>query len=31
VSRTFPLARAADALKEIAERRVKGKVVLVTG
>jgi NADPH2:quinone reductase len=31
VSKTFPLARAADALNEIAKRKVKGKVVLVTG
>jgi NADPH2:quinone reductase len=30
VSRTFPLARAADALNDLANRRVLGKVVLVT-
>jgi NADPH2:quinone reductase len=29
VSETFPLERAADALKRIEERKVKGKVVLV--
>jgi NADPH:quinone reductase len=29
VSRTFPLGRAADALEELANRRVLGKVVLV--
>ena len=29
VSRTFPLASAADALEELANRRVLGKVVLV--
>jgi NADPH2:quinone reductase len=31
VSRTFPLAQAADALKLMAARQVKGKVVLTTG
>jgi len=31
VSETFPLERAKDALNAMAERRVKGKVVLVTG
>ncbi len=31
VSKTYPLAKAADALNEIAERRAKGKIVLVTG
>jgi len=30
VSGTFPLARAADALEALAQRRVHGKVVLVT-
>lgn len=30
VSKTYPLARAADALKDIAARKVKGKVVVVT-
>src|SRR4029077_12410759 len=30
VSETFPLERAADALRLIAERKVTGKVVLVT-
>ena len=29
VSATYPLARAADALNDMAERRVMGKVVLV--
>jgi NADPH2:quinone reductase len=29
VSATYPFARAAEALKALAERRVKGKVVLV--
>lgn len=29
VSKTYPLARAADALKDIAARKVKGKVVIV--
>ena len=28
VSQTFPLAKAVDALKLMAERKVKGKVVL---
>jgi NADPH2:quinone reductase len=31
VSRSFPLARAADALEDLAHRRVLGKVVLVVG
>ncbi len=31
VSKTYPLARAADALNDMAARKVKGKVVLVTG
>jgi NADPH2:quinone reductase len=31
VSETFPLERAKDALDAMAERKVKGKVVLVTG
>jgi NADPH2:quinone reductase len=31
VSRTFPLERAADALALMAERKVKGKVVLIVG
>lgn len=31
VSETFPLERAKDALNAMAERKVKGKVVLVTG
>jgi NADPH:quinone reductase len=31
VSRTLPLARAADALEELANRRVLGKLVLVVG
>jgi NADPH2:quinone reductase len=31
VSATFPLERAADALKLMAERKVKGKVVLTAG
>jgi NADPH2:quinone reductase len=31
VSQTFPLAQAADALKLMAARQVKGKVVLTTG
>ncbi|MFG1477104.1 NADPH:quinone oxidoreductase family protein [Xanthobacter sp. V4C-4] len=31
VDATFPLARCADAIGEIAGRRVKGKVVLTTG
>jgi NADPH2:quinone reductase len=31
VSKTYPLARAADALKAMAARKVLGKVVLVTG
>jgi len=31
VSKTYPLAKAADALNDIAERRAKGKIVLVTG
>ena len=30
VSDTFPLERAADALKLMANRQVKGKVVLTT-
>jgi NADPH2:quinone reductase len=30
VSRSYPLARAADALEALAQRRVHGKVVLVT-
>ena len=30
VSQTFPLAKAADALKLMAARQVKGKVVLTT-
>jgi NADPH:quinone reductase len=28
VSQTFPLAQAVDALKQMAARKVKGKVVL---
>ena len=31
VSEAFPLEQAAQALKDVMERRVKGKVVLVTG
>lgn len=31
ISETFPLERAADALNAMAARKVKGKVVLVTG
>lgn len=31
ISATFPLEKAADALKMMAARQVKGKVVLVTG
>jgi NADPH2:quinone reductase len=31
ISRTFPLARAADALAMMAGRQVKGKVVITTG
>jgi NADPH2:quinone reductase len=31
VSATFPLERAVDALKQMAARQVKGKVVLTTG
>jgi NADPH2:quinone reductase len=31
VSQTFPLVKAVDALKLMAERKVKGKVVLTTG
>ena len=31
VSSTYPLARAAQALRDMAERKVKGKAVLVTG
>jgi NADPH2:quinone reductase len=31
VSRTFPLREAAEALKLMAARQVKGKVVLMTG
>jgi NADPH:quinone reductase len=31
VSKTYPLAKAADALNDMAARKVKGKVVLVTG
>jgi NADPH2:quinone reductase len=31
VSRTFPLEKAADALKLMAARQVKGKVVLTVG
>jgi NADPH2:quinone reductase len=31
VSETFPLEKAADALNAMAARKVKGKVVLVTG
>jgi NADPH2:quinone reductase len=31
VSAAYPLAQAAQALKDVMERRVKGKVVLVTG
>jgi NADPH2:quinone reductase len=31
VSATYPLSRAADALNDMAERRVMGKVVLVPG
>jgi NADPH2:quinone reductase len=31
VSQTFPLARAVDALKLMAARQVKGKVVLTAG
>lgn len=30
VSQTYPLARAADALNDMLQRKVKGKVVLVT-
>ena len=30
VSQTFPLAQAVDALKQMAARKVKGKVVLTT-
>ncbi|HSN99395.1 MAG TPA: NADPH:quinone oxidoreductase family protein [Candidatus Nanopelagicales bacterium] len=30
VSKTYPLERAADALRDMAERKVTGKVVLVT-
>jgi NADPH2:quinone reductase len=28
VSSTYPLERAADAIKELSERRAKGKVVI---
>ncbi|MFL6662891.1 MAG: NADPH:quinone oxidoreductase family protein [Rhizobacter sp.] len=31
ISATYPLERAADALRDVMERRVKGKVVLTTG
>jgi NADPH:quinone reductase len=31
VSKTYPLAKAADALNDIAARRATGKIVLVTG
>jgi NADPH:quinone reductase len=31
VSKTYPLARAADALNDMAARKVTGKVILVTG
>jgi NADPH2:quinone reductase len=31
VSKTYPLAKAAEALNDMAARKVKGKVVLVTG
>ena len=31
VSQTFPLEKAVEALKLMAERKVKGKVVLTTG
>jgi NADPH2:quinone reductase len=31
VSKTYPLSRAADALDDMAARRVKGKVAIVTG
>jgi NADPH2:quinone reductase len=31
VSATYPLAQAARALRDMADRKVKGKVVLVTG
>jgi len=31
VSATYPLARAADAIKSLAERKVTGKIVVVTG
>jgi NADPH2:quinone reductase len=31
VSASYPLERAADALNDMANRKVKGKVVLVTG
>jgi len=31
ISARYPLERAADALREVMERRVKGKVVLTTG
>ena len=31
VSATYPLARAADALKDLLSRKVQGKIVLVTG
>ena len=30
ISNRYPLARAADALNEMAERRVKGKIILTT-
>jgi len=31
VSKTYPLTRAADALNDMAARKVKGKIALVTG
>jgi NADPH2:quinone reductase len=31
ISGTFPLERAADALTMMANRQVKGKVVIITG
>ena len=31
ISATYPLERAAEALRALMERRVTGKVVLVTG
>jgi NADPH2:quinone reductase len=31
ISATYPLERTVEALKEVQERRVKGKIVITTG